>query len=381
MFKLALITSHAPSLAHFRAPLIENLCGRGIHVLAFAPNFDEETRAAVQALGATPVACSMRRTGMNPFDDLSNSWQLSRLLKRLQPDAVLNYFIKPVIFGSLAARWAGVPHRLAMIEGLGFIFTPGTTGFSFKRRVLKRLVMLLYKLGMSCADKVIFLNPDDRDEFVSAHLLSASKAFLLGGIGVDLAKWPFVSPVLEPLTFLMVGRLLREKGVEDYVNAARIVKQMNPQVRFVLLGDLDDNPGAIKRSDVQAWNDEGIVEWYGHVPVQSWLAQSSVFVLPSYYREGVPASTQEALAMGRPVITTNVPGCRQTVVDGVNGFLVPAHDAECLAGKMIEFIRRPDLITSMGLASRRIALEHYDVHKVNQRLIKLILPEGFESAP
>ncbi|NQS71810.1 MAG: glycosyltransferase family 4 protein [Desulfobulbaceae bacterium] len=377
MLKFALITSHAPSLVHFRAPLIKNLRKRGVHVFALAPNFDDKTRARVQALGATPVDYSMSRTGMNPFRDFLNAWQLARLLKRLQPDTVLNYFIKPVIFGSLAARWAGVPCRLAMIEGLGFIFTPGPAGFSFKRRVLKRLVMLLYKLGLSCGNKIIFLNPDDRDEFIAARLLPVSKAFLLGGIGVDLAKWPFVPPVSELITFLMVGRLLREKGVEDYVNAARMVKKMSPPVRFILLGDLDDNPGAIKRSEVQAWNDEGIVEWYGHVPVQPWLAQASVFVLPSY-REGVPVSTQEALATGRPVITTNVPGCRQTVIDGVNGFLVPVHNAEYLAEKMMEFIRRPELISTMGLASRQHALEHYDVHKVNKRLIKLILPKTCE---
>ena len=127
------------------------------------------------------------------------------------PDIVLNYFIKPVIFGSLAAKWAGVPYRIAMIEGLGFIFTPGPTGFSLARRVLKRLVMLLYKLGLSCADKVIFLNPDDQNEFIAAHLLPPSKTFLLGGIGVDLNKWPFTPPVVESLTFLMVARLLRER--------------------------------------------------------------------------------------------------------------------------------------------------------------------------
>ena len=372
MLKLAFITSHAPSLTHFRGQLIKALCDKGIQVFTLAPNFDDETRMAVQSLGAIPIDCSMSRVGMNPFVDILSTWQLARLLKRIHPDIVLNYFIKPVIFGSLAAKWADVPYRIALIEGLGFIFTPSPTGFSLARRVLKRLVMLLYKLGLSCADKVIFLNPDDQNEFIAARLLPASKTFLLGGIGVDLNKWPFTHPVVEPLTFLMVARLLREKGVEDYVNAARIVKKINPQVRFILLGDLDENPGAITRSEVQAWYDEGIVEWQGHVPVQPWLVQTSVFVLPSSYREGVPLSTQEALAMGRPVITTDVPGCRQTVADGVNGFLVPVHSPELLAEKMMAFMQHPELITSMGLASRQLALEHYDICKVNQRLIQLI---------
>ena len=152
-----------------------------------------------------------------------------------------------------------------------------------------------------------------------------------------------------------------------------VIKQQYPHARFILLGGLDDNPGALSRQDVQAWADEGILEWPGHVPVQPWLAQASVFVLPSYYREGVPASTQEAMAMGRAVITTDAPGCRETVVDHVNGFLVPVRNPHVLAEKMRRFIEQPDLIVSMGEASRRMAEERFDVHKVNQRLIGVLL--------
>lgn len=376
--KVALLTSHAPSFVVFRGPLIKNLCTEGALVFALAPNFDDGTRAAVKSLGAIPVDCHISRTGMNPFRDVWNTLKLVCLFKRLQPDVILSYFIKPVIFGSIAARLAGVPHRLAMVEGLGFTFTPSVYGFSFKRRMLMYLVMLLYKIGMSCTKKVIFLNSDDLEEFTSARLLPSSKATLLGGIGLDLTKWPLTDPILDPITFIMVGRLLREKGVDVYVKAARIVKQKHPNVRFVLLGGLVDTPGAITNSEVQTWLDEGVVEWYGHVPVYSWLAQSSVFVLPSYYREGSPVSIQEAMAIGRPVITTNVPGCRQTVLDGVNGFLIPPHSAKCLADKMQKFIMRPELVVIMGLASRRIAQEKYDAQKVNRRLSAIMFQKKMQ---
>lgn len=365
MITLAIITSHAPSLVGFRGPLIRALRARGVTVFALAPNFDDQTRAAVQAMGATAVDIPMSRTGMNPWRDARNTWQLARILRQLKPAVSLGYFIKPVIFGSIAAWWAGVPRRFAMVEGLGFVFTPTGDRLSFKRRVLKRLVLWLYKLGMSRADRVFFLNPDDMGELVAAGVLPADKGFMLGGIGVDLSQWSLAPPVQTPVTFMLVARLLREKGVAEYAAAARLVKQQHPQARFILLGGLDDNPGAIALTEVQAWVAEGILEWPGHVPVQPWLAQASVFVLPSFYREGVPASTQEAMAMGRPVITTDVPGCRETVVDGVNGFLVPARNAQALADKMLVFIAQPDLIVSMGQASRRMAEERFDVHKVN----------------
>lgn len=368
----ALITSHAPSLLNFRAPLIRALVARGIHVLALAPNFDEGSRAAVLAMGASPIDCPMDRTGINPLRDALNTWRMLLLLRRLQPDVMLGYFVKPVIFGSIAAFLAGVPLRIAMVEGLGFVFTSTGKALSFKRRLLKYLVLALYRAGLLCAHKAIFLNPDDRDELLAAGTLRKEKAFLLGGIGVELEHWRLLPSPIEPVTFLLVARLLREKGIEDYASAACIVKQRYPNARFVLLGGLDDNPGALTEADVRAWVAEGILEWHGHVPVQPWMELASVYVLPSY-REGVPVSTQEAMAAGRAVITTDVPGCRQTVVENVNGFLVPPRCPQALAEAMFRFIERPDLITSMGKSSLLMAQEQFDVQKVNARLMAFLL--------
>lgn len=374
MKRLALITSHAPSLLSFRSHLIRALVTKGIKVWALAPNFDDHSRAAVLKLGATPVDCPMDRTGMNPFRDLVNTWRMFLILRRLGPDLTLSYFIKPIVFGSIAAFFARVPRRIAMVEGLGFVFTPMATALSFKRRVLRTLVLGLYKTGLSCAHKVVFLNPDDRDELITAGALLPEKSFLLGGIGVELNDWKLIPPSVEPITFLLVARLLREKGIEEYAMAARIVKRQHPQARFILLGSVDDNPGALAEADIKSWSDEGTLEWHGHVAVQPWMAQASVYVLPSY-REGMPVSTQEAMAAGRAVITTDVPGCRQTVEHGVNGFLVPPRNPDALAEAMLRFIEQPELIHSMGKASLCIAQQRFDVHEVTVRLMTVLFDD------
>lgn len=374
MYTFALITSHAHSLVAFRSPLIRVLRARGMIVFALAPNFDDQTRAAVQAMGATAVDIPMSRTGMNPWRDARNTWQLAAILRQLKPDISFGFFIKPVIFGTLAAWLASVPRRVAMVEGLGYVFTPTGEKLSAKRLLLKCIVIWLYRFAFTKAHRVVFLNPDDQNEFVHAKLLPRAKSYLLGGIGVDLSVWTEQIAFSEPVTFLLVARLLKEKGVLEYAAAARLVKAKHPQARFILLGGVDDNPGSITEYEVKAWVHEGILEWYGHVPVLPWLAKASVFVLPSY-REGVPVSTQEAMAMGRAVITADVPGCRETVIEGVNGFLVPPRNFEALAACMERFITERQLITQMGKESRRLAEQRFDVHEVNARLFKLLVGE------
>lgn len=369
--RFALITSQAFSLSNFRGPLITALVAQGIQVLAFAPDYDEQSRASVRALGAMPIDYSLSRTGVNPLSDTFNTVRLAVLLNRLRPDVTLSYFIKPVIFGTLAAWLAGVPRRVAMIEGLGYVFTPSGENQPFLRKLLRSLVSWLYRFALARAHKVIFLNSDDIDEFVGAGLVQDSKVVKLGGIGVDLADWPLTKPVTRPVMFLLAARLLREKGIVEFAEAARLVKVRHSEVRFVLLGGLDPNPGGLGHPEVQAWVTERVLEWPGHVAVKPWLAQTSVFVLPSY-REGVPRSTQEAMAMGRAVITTNAPGCRETVDEGVNGFLVPVRDVPALVNAMLRFVETPALIETMGLESRRLAEDRFDVNKINERLLDIL---------
>ena len=362
--RFALITSQAFSVFNFRGPLITDLVAQGVEVLAIAPDFDEQTRASVRSLGAVPVDCYLSRAGMNPLCDILSILRLLALLRRLKVEISLAYFIKPVIFGNIAAVLARVPRRFCMVEGLGYVFTPSGGLEPISRKILRTLVSLLYKASLKRAHRVFLLNEDDLAEMVNRDLVLPTQVVKLNGIGVDLAQWMPVPRITQPITFLLAARLLREKGVVEYAEAARIVKSKFPDTRFILLGRADPNPGSLNTEEVSLWVKDKLLEWPGHVPVQSWLAQASVYVLPSY-REGVPRSTQEAMAMGRAVITTDAPGCRETVVDGVNGFLVPVRDAVALADAMMRFIRQPELIETMGKASRVLAEERFDVHKVN----------------
>jgi glycosyltransferase involved in cell wall biosynthesis len=345
------------------------MVSRGVTVYALAPDYDDASRAAVTSMGAVPVDSSMSRTGMSPLGDILDLVRLAMQLRRLQLDATFSYFIKPVIYGTLAARLAGVPKRFAMIEGAGYVFIDSDKS-SMRRNVLRALVTQLYRLGLSQVQRVFMLNQDDKKLFVESGMVASAKVQLINGIGLELQHYQTKSPVLQPMCFLFIGRLLREKGVYDYIAAARKVRAQYPDVRYVLLGDVDQNPGSVTDSEVHAWVAEGVIEWPGHVAdVRTWIEQASVFVLPSYYREGLPRSTQEAMAMGRPVITTDVPGCRETVVDGVNGLMVSVRNPDELARAMLRFIEQPSLILQMGAESRRMTEEKFDVHKINAEIL------------
>lgn len=369
--RVGIISVYAQSIPSFRGDLIREMIRRGCTVYVLASDYTDETSAAVRELGAVPVSYSMARAGMNPLRDLRDTLSLAIKLRSLRLDLLFSYFIKPVIYGTLAGWMAGVPLRFAMIEGAGYIFTE-TGKQSARRTILRRAVSWLYKMGLARAMRVFMLNPDDADLFSGEGMVDRGKVVILNGIGLDLDHYRHVAPparVGDELRFLFVGRLLREKGVYDYVAAAREVKLSYPGVRFSILGSVDENPGAISEDEVRQWVDEGLVEWPGQVAdVRDWFGDSDVFVLPSY-REGLPRSTQEAMATGRPVITTDVPGCRQTVDRERNGFLVPVREPAALAGAMLKFIKNPLMVEEMGLASRRMAEERFDVRVVNSVIL------------
>lgn len=368
--KIAVISNGAQSLLNFRGPLLAEMVKRGHEVLAIAPDHDEASRAAITELGCTPVDYRMSRAGSNPLREFRVIVELRALLLQHRPDLCFSYFIKPVIYGTIAASLAGVPRRYGLIEGLGFAFTEGSKQ-NGRRRLLQGVISALMRAAGRHLNRMVFLNQDDMGEFVDRKLIDRDKASLLGAIGLDLDDWPQTPFPPEPVTFLLAARLLQDKGIREYVAAARLLRPQNPETRFLLLGALDDNPAAIARQEVEGWVEEGLIEWPGHVAVKPWLAQSHVYVLPSY-REGLPRSTQEAMAFGRPVITTNSPGCRDTVDDGVNGYLVPARDPAALAEAMRRFLDMPDLITPFGQESRRLAEERFDVHRQNARLLTLM---------
>ncbi|MEW6694009.1 MAG: glycosyltransferase family 4 protein [Pseudomonadota bacterium] len=372
---MTLIGHAAGATLNFRAPLIAELVAAGWDVEVLAPDWTPEQLERLRQLGARGGVFPLARTGLNPLQDLRTFAVLARYLRRGQPDVVFTYAAKTNVWGMLAAATAAVPRRVAMVEGLGYAFTDGAAG---RRSIVQRgvgwVLASLYRWAFRAAHRVVVLNPDDADDLKRLCGLPERKTVLLGGIGVPLEQWPQHPPHTQPLTFTLVARLLREKGVLEFLHAARQVKAVFPAARFWLLGPLDDNPGGLTAGDLQPWVQDRTVEWPGAVDVKPWLAQTSVFVLPSY-REGVPRSTQEAMAMGRPVITTDVPGCRETVIDGVNGFLVPPRDVQALTAAMLRFVQEPALIGRMGQESRRLAEQRFDVRRANAILMRAFAPE------
>ena len=368
--KIALIGTTAGCVLGFRIDLIKLLVAEGHKVYAFALDYDEESIKKVKAIGAIPVQYKFNRSGLNPINDLLNTYRLSRQLRQIRADISFSYFAKPVIFGSLAAVLAGVKRRIAMLEGLGYVFTNQPEGEAGKTRFLRKIQIFLYRLSFPFLERIIFLNHDDPVDLIDKNRLHVKQISVLGGIGLDLNSYPFSAPSISPVSFIFIGRLLKEKGVYDYLSAAKLVKQKYPDITFYLLGGVDtENPGAISLDNINQLVSEGIITYPGHVNnVSEWLSSASVFVLPSY-REGVPRSTQEAMAIGRPIITTDVPGCRETVIDGRNGFLVAPWSPDELAQKMIYFIENPEKILEMGMQSYQIAQSHFDAVKVNEKLL------------
>jgi len=362
------VASFTPSLVNFRGPLIRAFIDRGHQVVGVAPEEDAATEAHLARLGVPLRHVPLDRTGLSPLRDLRYFLSLWRLIRAERPDAILAYTIKPVVYGMVAARLAGIPTRAAMVEGIGYAF--GTSGL--RQRMVGTIASILYRAGLAAATVVFFLNPDDRAEFGSRRLINVGKARVIAGTGVDLDHYRHSEPTTsgQP-TFLMIARLLREKGVEVFAAAARRVRERYPAARFQLLGPFDPHPDGISKAQVHAWEAEGILEHLGvTTDVRPVLAGCSVFVLPSFYREGLPRTSLEALATGRPIITTDSPGCREAVVHGTNGWLVPPRDDAALAEAMMRFLDDPESIPAMGLASRKLARERFDVHRVNHDVIE-----------
>ena len=372
--KVVLIGTVASSFLGFRADFIKSLLKQKHTVYAFTSEYSKEQLSLIKYLGAIPVTYKLNRGGINPLIDIKATYELSKKIKEIAPDIVFCYFSKPVIFGTLAAKLAKVPKVLGMLEGLGYTFTEQPNQVSKKTQFIKKAQIFLYKIALPQLDKIIFLNPDDPKDLLEKYSITVKQVEVLGGIGLNLEDYPYSSVYPDIPTFIFVARLLAEKGIYDYIAAAKIVKNNYPEAKFIVLGTIDKEAlGALTESELREVTQANIVEYPGHVNnVPEWIANSSVFVLPSYYREGVPRSTQEAMAIGRAVITTDVPGCRETVIDGVNGFLVEKWNPQALAEKMIYFIEHPEQIKKMGYESYKIAQEKFDAGKVNKRLINML---------
>lgn len=363
--RMLVLASFPESLVKFRGSLLQSLVRRGIVVHVAAPDLsaDKKTSAQLEEMGCVCHDILLKRNGTNPFVDIITLVQIGVLISRLKIDHVLAYTIKPVIYGMIAARLMNVKGRWSLITGLGFGFTSSDSevrGFS------KRIPEMLYRIALKYSSKVIFQNPDDRQFFIDKNIVTPNNAVIVNGSGVPLDVFREQEISLDRnRNFLLVARLLRDKGIYEYVEAARLVRKSYPNAKFHLVGWLDSNPTAIEKNDLEKWCAEGIICYHGRLDdVRDMLAECHVFVLPSY-REGTPRSVLEAMATGRAVITTDVPGCRETVVDGYNGFLIPSTDSIALANAMVKFLDDDQKIIVMGKASRKIVEEKYDVDNVN----------------
>ncbi|WP_201572765.1 glycosyltransferase family 4 protein [Psychrobacter nivimaris] len=371
---IIIIGTVASSFLGFRADLIKVLIQKNHIVYAFTSEYTNSELEKIKLLGAIPVTYEQKRGGLNPLVDVISTYLLTNKIKAIAPDLVFSYFSKPVIFGTLAARWAKVPKVIGMLEGLGYTFTKQPKGLIKRTQLIKQIQIALYRISLPRLDTLIFLNPDDPNDLLEEYSIKVRKVEVLGGIGLNLDDYSYSNNYPKNPVFIFIARLLAEKGIHDYIAAAKIVKNIYPQARFVVLGAIDKVAlGALTEVELRQVIKASIIEYPGHVNnVSDWITKSSVFVLPSYYREGVPRSTQEAMAIGRPIITTDVPGCRETVIDGVNGFLVEKWNPKALAEKMIYFIEHPEQIKEMGDESYKLAQEKFDADKVNKRLINML---------
>jgi glycosyltransferase involved in cell wall biosynthesis len=366
---IVLLGNTSRGLINFWSVLLRSLHAAGCRVSAFAPGGDADADRAVRAMGVALHSYPLDRKGLNPVRDMVTLASLYRLFRREKPDMLFCYTIKPVIYGCLAARIAGVPRRFAAITGLGYMFEAD----SAIKKMLRLLAASLSRLALLGTEAVFFQNREDKNVFEDAGIVSpAQRSELTRGTGVDVEHFALAPLPPGPPVFLLVGRLLEAKGLYEYAEAARMLKQRHPDLRFQLLGPPEHGAGSVPLEKVRAWEGEGIIEYLGQTgDVRPFLAGASVIVLPSW-REGTPCSVMEGMSMGRPAVVTDAPGCREVVVDGVNGYLAPPRNAPALAEAMERFIRHPEKLVSMGAASRRLAMEEFDARKAATGILRVM---------
>lgn len=372
MKHILIIASYGPSLINFRLPLIKRLLSRGYKVSVASPidDFSDILQKKLQDLGIYINIFKLSRTRFNLLINFNSLIELYKIVKNSKPNIIISYTAKPVIFSGLVLKFFKKVSYYPLITGLGFSFTEIN---SIKKIFFRYLISQLYRQGLKNSKKIIFQNKDDQSLFYKLKILDQSKiSCVINGSGVDLSEYPLTN-LPSKRVFLMIARLLGDKGVREYVNAAKIVRSRFPNVTFQLAGYLDENPSAVTADELQTWINDGNIEYLGEIKsVQSILKSCKYYVLPSY-REGTPRSVLEALSTGRPIITTDAPGCRETVVHEKNGLLVPIKDPISLANAMIRLLNEKDeTIEKMAKESYLIAKNKYDIDKVNQSIINIM---------
>lgn len=365
MARILVLGSHAESLIIFRYDMLLAMAQQH-EVIACVPDASLAVIERLEAIGIECLDVKLARTGLNPWADIKTLCQLYEIFKLVRPDQVFSYTGKPVIYGSIAAKLAGVPQIFSMITGVGSYFVHK----DIKSRIVRGIMSNLYKIALSFNTKVFFQNTDDIKDFANFKIFNdLNRTVITNGSGVNLQQFANQPLPTDKIRFLLTARFILAKGVMEYLAAAQEIKQQYPEVEFLLVGWYENKDEAIQPSVIQSYIDQGIIRYLGKLDdVRPALAQASVFVLPSY-REGTPKTVLEAMACGRAIVSTDVPGCRETVIVGENGYLVPARDITSLRQALEKFIIDPDLIKSMGQRSREIATSKYDVVQVNNIIL------------
>lgn len=364
MQKIAVIGNSCIDFVNLRAPLLKYLrdCDAEINVIGPVCT-EEEILNQLEELNFKYVPFSIKPVSLNPFNDLFSFIQIYKALKSIQPDKVLLLTLKPIVYGSFAAYLSGIKDVFSLNSGLGRIFVGESTYHKFVLLFLKPLLKFAFKFNKT----VFFQNPDDCLLFANLGLCPKSKSIVVNGTGIDLSAFPLkIKDRTRGLRFLMISRIIQEKGIVFYYEVAKELKQEYPEVEFQLLGNFCDSQSGIPENLIREWHEEGTINFLGETDdVRPYLEEADIFVLPTYYREGVPRTCMEALASGLPIITTDVPGCRETVIDEKNGFLIQPKSNIALKEAIKKFIETPQIIDNMVSLGRKIVEEKFDIHKVN----------------
>jgi len=361
---IVFICGNGDTLYRFRLELIKSLIKKNYTVYAFAPEIPADFLEELESLGLIFHKISFKRKTVNIFDTFVSIFEITKKLRKINPDIVFSYTHKSVVVGSISALLAGRLRSISLITGTGHIFD----NHDFTQKIKRFLGILGFKISLFFSEIVFFQNPDDLKLFCSLGMTKKSKSILLNGSGVDLSKF-LPTPLPKEPVFLCMSRLIKSKGLLDYANAAKIVKSSYPNARFLLYGFPDDHQDSLDESEIiNSWTDTYGIEYFGFTnnPVET-ISECSIYVLLSY-NEGTPRSVLEAMSMGRPIITTDVPGCRETVSVGLNGYLANLKDPESAADAMIKILDEEKRMT-MGKNSRKLCEEKYDVHQVNSTIL------------
>jgi glycosyltransferase involved in cell wall biosynthesis len=374
--KIAILTSDPQSIFRHRLELVKDFVKSGHDVLIISWG-DDEWKNKFKQSGLRFKYIRLNRNGINPATDIQTFSDFYRVLKEEKPDKVFAYQAKAVVYGCWAANKCGIKDVYIMLTGLGSILRNNTKAII--PRILHIILNQLYAHAFKCSRYVFFQNDDDSQSMINYTSLPLNKTVIVNGSGVDIHTYT-PSPIPSVPAFLYIGRLVRDKGICEYLEACKTIKKRYENIRCILVGPYDTNPSAIKERDLKPYIDDNIIEYVGEQnDVKPFIVQCSTYILPSYH-EGTPRSVLQAMAMGRAIITTDAPGCRETVKNGDNGFLVPVRDVEAIVAKMEYLINNPVVNAKMGERSRVIAEEKYDMRKVNKTIFE-VMGLQYESLP